>query len=329
MECGVVLSNSGPMAKADVLIPAAEHAEALGFETLWTSDHLVLPVESETHYPYVPAGTNVRLDPRHAFLDPMIVLAGLATRTRRIGLGVSVYLAALRHPLVVAKLVASLDQLSGGRVRLGVGAGWIPEEYATLGIPFAERGRWLDDHLACLRALWSQPFPSHAGEHYQVENVGFEPKPMQSPLPILVGGNSAPARRRAARLGNGWHVIDVPAAELRTGIEDLRRRCEAQGRDPDAVAVSIRSQIAFSDRALSASERFAPLIGSPDQVFEELDALQRIGVSHVALWPAGRNLDLDTLRTRMEELASEVLPRFGQRVDSDAGPSAGPADGAP
>ena len=311
MELGLVVPNSGPMARADVLVPAAEHAEALGFDTLWTADHLVLPVESETHYPYVPPGTRVRLDPRHRFLDPMVVLSGLATRTERIGLGVSVYLAALRHPIVVAKLVASLDQLSGGRVRLGVGAGWIPEEYETLGVPFRERGGWLDDHLACLRALWSEALPRHAGDHYRFDNIGFEPKPVQSPLPVLIGGNSAAARRRAARLGDGWHVIDVPAGALEPGIEDLRRRCADVGRDPGEVAVSIRSQIAFSDRALSAAERFAPLVGSREQVFEELDRLQRLGVAHVALWPAGRDHDLDTLRRRMDELVREVFPRFG------------------
>lgn len=309
MEIGIVLPNLGSLATTDAMIAIAERAEARGFSDLWTSDHLVLPLESDTSYPYV-RGANVRLDAHYRVIDPMIALAGIATRTERIGLGVSVYLAALRHPLVAAKLVASLDQLSGGRVRLGVGAGWIPEEYQALGIEFAERGRVLDEHLACMRALWSQENPEFSGDYYQVSNVGFEPKPVARRVPLWIGGNSAAARERAARIGDGWHVIDLPLAQLERGITDLRRRCREADRNPDEVVVSMRAQVALLPKTPTESERFAPLLGTRAEVLRDLLRMREMGVGHVALWPAGQNHDLESYLREIDRFADEILPEF-------------------
>lgn len=310
MEIGIVLPNTGDLATPESLLAIAERAEELGFATVWTADHLVLPLESETSYPYV-RGADVRLDAHHPILDPMIVLAGIATRTRRIGLGVSVYLSALRHPIVAAKLVASLDRLSEGRVRLGVGAGWIPEEYATFGIEFSERGRVLDEHIACLRVLWSEENPHFEGDYYRFDNIGFEPKPVQSRLPVLIGGNSGPARRRAARLGDGWHVIDVPLPELEAGIGALRASCLEVGRDPEEVVVSMRSQVVITKESIPESERFAPLMGTRSEVIRDLLRMREIGVGHVALWPLARSRGLADYLEGVEEIAQELLPELG------------------
>lgn len=316
MQFGIVLPNLGPLATTESMVAIAQHAESLGFADLWTSDHLVLPIESESSYPYVRAA-NVRLDPHYPVIDPMIALAGLATCTTRIGLGVSVYLAALRNPIVAAKLVASLDQLSGGRVRLGVGAGWIREEYETFGIDFSERGRVLDEHLACMRTLWTEPEPRFHGQYFQVENIGFEPKPVQARLPIWVGGNSAAARARAARLGDGWHVIDVPLPELERGIEDLRKRCHDAGRDPGDVIVSVRSQVAVLPQSPADEERFAPLIGTREEIVRDLRRMRELGVGHVALWPAGQQHSLESYMAEISRFANELLPdltsQFGAR----------------
>jgi probable F420-dependent oxidoreductase len=309
VELGIILPNSGALAHAEAMLAIAERAEALGFAALWTSDHLVLPVESSTYYPYMP-GRQVRPDARHAFVDPLIALAGIATRTRRIRLGVSVYLAALRHPIVAAKLVASLDQLSGGRVLLGIGAGWIPEEYETLGIEFAERGRVLDEHIECMRKLWAEPSPRHRGDRYAFDNIGFEPKPVANTVPIWIGGNSAPARRRAARAGDGWHVIDVALPELERGIAALSDECRSCGRDPAELTVSMRAQVAITESPLSEGERIAPLLGPLPEVVAALERMRELGVGHVALWPAGFDLDLATYLTRMEQIAREIVPRL-------------------
>ena len=315
MEIGIVLPNTGTLGTPEAMLAIAERAEAQGFAAVWTADHLVVPIESQTSYPYV-RGANVRLDARHPIIDPMIALAGIATRTQRIGLGVSVYLAALRHPIVAAKLIASLDRLSHGRVRLGVGAGWIPEEYETLGIRFSERGRVLDEHLECLRTLWTEEAPRFQGEFYQFDNIGFEPKPVQPRLPIWIGGNSAPARRRAARIGDGWHVIDVPLSELESGISDLHARCRAIERNPAEVVVSMRAQIAITNEPIPAAERFAPLIGPLPDVLRDLRRMREIGVGHVALWPAGRSLDLEGYLERMDQIARQILPELSAAPDA-------------
>lgn len=305
MELGIILPNSGSLARADALYEIAESAEGLGFDALWTADHLVLPIESSTFYPYQP-GMQIRPDARHAFLDPMIALAGVAARTRRIRLGVSVYLAALRHPIVAAKLVASLDQLSGGRVLLGIGSGWIPEEYETLGIEFDKRGEVLDEHLRAMLELWSQDQPRFEGEHYRFDNIGFDPKPVRRSVPIWVGGNSRPARRRAAQLGDGWHVIDVPRRELRAGMADLAELCREAGRSPEDVPVSMRAQLAVTDEPIESAQRSAPLNGSLDQVLSELRGYRSLGVRHMALWPRASNLE--AYMGQMELIAREIAP---------------------
>jgi probable F420-dependent oxidoreductase len=315
VDLGLILPNSGSLANADAIYRIAESAEDLGFDTLWTADHLVLPVESSTFYPYMP-GMQIRPDARHAFIDPMIALAGVAARTNRIRLGVSVYLAALRHPIVAAKLVASLDQLSGGRVVLGVGSGWIPEEYETLGIPFSERGKVLDEHIEAMLALWSEDHPHFEGAHYRFDNIGFEPKPVAKRVPIWVGGNSRPARRRAARLGDGWHVIDVPAPELREGIAELAEMCRDAGRAPSDVTISMRAQIAITEKPIPPDRRIAPLSGTLEQVLAELREYRDLGVGHMALWP--REANLDAYLGQMQRIAADIAPSLA--ADPCAGP---------
>lgn len=316
MELGVILPNSGAFADPQAILAVAEAAEGLGFDALWTADHLVLPIETQTNYPYV-RGAKIRLDPSHAFFEPLIALAAVATKTTRIRLGVSVYLAALRHPIAVAKQVASLDRLSNSRMILGVGAGWIPEEYATLGIPFAERGRYLDEHIEAMRTLWRDEAPRFAGNHYRFDGIGFEPKPLRRDVPIWVGGNSPAARRRAARLGDGWHVIDVPMAELEAGIAALARECHAAGRVPGSVSTSIRSQIALTARPVPESERRVPLTGPVDAVLADLRRYRALGVAHVALWPAARPERADDYIAAIERLARELVAPL--RADADRG----------
>lgn len=316
MELGVILPNSGAFADPQAILAVAEAAEALGFDALWTADHLVLPIETQTSYPYV-RGAKIRLDPSHAFFEPLIALAAVATKTTRIRLGVSVYLAALRHPIAVAKQVASLDRLSNGRMILGVGAGWIPEEYATLGIPFAERGRFLDEHIEAMRTLWRDDAPRYAGKHYRFDGIGFEPKPLRRDVPIWVGGNSPAARRRAARLGDGWHVIDMPMAELEAGISALARECHAAGRTSGSVSTSIRSQIALTARAVPEAERMVPLTGPVEAVLADLRCYRALGVAHVALWPAARPERADDYIAAIERLAREIVAPL--RADAGRG----------
>jgi probable F420-dependent oxidoreductase len=305
MELGIVLPNSGSLATPEAMYAIAERSEALGFDA--TADHLVLPRTSSASYPYV-RGRDVRLDPSHPFIEPLMALAGVAARTRRIRLGVSVYLAALRHPLVSAKLVASLDQISGGRAILGVGAGWIPEEYATFGIEWRERGAVLDEHIECLRTLWSDSTPHYEGTYYRFGDLGFEPKPVHGQVPIWVGGNSGPAMRRAARLGDGWHCIDLSPGELQEATSRLRAHCEAQERDPGEVVVSMRAQLTLTERHIPADRRPGPLTGPLDEVVSDLARLRELGVGHMALWPSAGAIELADYLERIERIATDVVP---------------------
>lgn len=307
MELGVVLPNSGTLGTADAMFAIAECAEELGFAALWTSDHLALPVESSEPYPYV-RDVDVRLNPDHGFIEPLIALAGVAARTRRIRLGVSVYLAALRHPLVAAKLVASLDQLSEGRVILGVGAGWIPEEYETFGIEWSQRGALLDEHIACMRALWSEKRPSHQGQHFRFHDIGFEPKPVDGDVPIWVGGNSRPAMRRAARIGNGWHGIDMSPDDVKEKLPEFEKLCAKNSRPMKDLAISMRSQLTLTREHVPPAERVAPLTGPPEEVIADLIQLRALGVSHIAVWPATREIDLDAYLGYMRRVAAEIVP---------------------
>lgn len=310
MELGIVLPNSGALATPEAMLAIAERCEALGFDALWTADHLVLPHAPSAPYPYA-RGQDVRLDPDHPFIEPLMALANLAARTRRIRLGVSVYLAALRHPLVSAKLVASLDQLSGGRAILGVGAGWIPEEYATLGIGWSERGAVLDEHIECLRTLWRDARPSYAGRYYEFAELGFEPKPVRRDVPIWVGGNSRAAMHRAVRLGDGWHCIDLSPAEMQEALATLHALCARQDRDPSQLVISMRSQLTLTDAHIPLGRRPAPLTGPLDEVVADLSTLRELGVGHLALWPSAGSIELDDYLQRIERIASDVVPALG------------------
>ena len=203
---------------------AALEAERLGFESVWVSEHLVLPVEmtgspeGPDRAPPIPSSK-----PEH---DVFGFLAYLAGRTAHVRLGTNVYNIGLRHPFVTARAVATLDIVSGGRVELGVGISWLREEWDAVGLDFATRGRRADEAIAVCRRLWSEPVVEHHGEHFDFRAVMFEPKPRQQPSPpVVVGGRSDAALRRAARIGDGWisaqHTPDTIRAPL-TRLHDLR-----------------------------------------------------------------------------------------------------------
>ncbi len=242
MRVGVALPNYGPIADAAILLRLARRAETLGLDAVWLSDHLLAPTGVQSRYPY-----DRRPDARpgdvgviERFYEPLTTLAWLAGATERIRLGISAYVMPYRPPVVTAKQVATLDALSGGRVVLAVGVGWLREEFDALGVPFADRGRRTDEYLRVCRALWEDDVATFAGTHVQLPPVRTGPKPVQSPVPIWIAGNSDAARARAVRLGQGWHAIDLRPDALAAGVDDLRRRAAAAGR-PDAIGVSLRA----------------------------------------------------------------------------------------
>ena len=278
MRWGIALPSYGPLAAPATLVRLARRAEELGVDSVWVSDHLVAPRDVRSIYPYDrrPDATPGDMGVIEHFYDPLTTLAYLAGATSRIRLGVSAYVVPYRPPVITAKQVATLDALSGGRVTLAVGVGWLAEEFDAVGVPFAERGRRTDEYLAVCRALWTAEVAAHEGRFARLPPVRSGPKPVQQPLPIWVAGNSAAARARAARLGEGWHAIDLSPAELAPLVADLRARL-TPGRD---VVVSLRKGILPTDRTPDPPRA---LYGTRETIRADVAAYARAGCDYLVL----------------------------------------------
>jgi probable F420-dependent oxidoreductase len=227
MKLGVPLFRLRPEDIARV----AQRAEALGFESVWVPEHVVFPTRIASRYPYTADGIPP-ITPDAPHLDPLILLTHIAAATRTIRLGTNVYLLPLRHPILIARAVVSLDVLSGGRVSLGVGVGWLAEEFAAVGVDFETRGARARECARALKVLWTEREPTFAGRHFKFGPVFFEPKPVQKPHPpLLFGGESDAALRRAATLGDGWYGVGHTPASAAMQVQKLRHLLAERGRE--------------------------------------------------------------------------------------------------
>lgn len=212
-------------------------AEEHGFESLWTVEHVIVPGGYESRYPYSPTGKMPGTEDS-PIPDPLIWLTWVAASTRRIRLATGILILPQRTPAILAKELSTLDVLSGGRVTLGVGVGWLEEEFKALGVPFEDRGARTDEHIGALRALWGEGEASYHGRFVDFERANSRPKPLQpGGIPIAVGGHTPAAARRAGRLGDEF----FPAAgvdQLPHLIDTMRSAAASAGRDPDAIAVT-------------------------------------------------------------------------------------------
>ena len=298
MNFGVWLPNCRHLATPDIIRGTAVRAEQLGYDSVWVSDHVVVP-----HANVVNFGETV--------YDPLVTLAVAAGATSRVRLGTTVLIVPYRNAVVTAKMISSLDALSGGRVVLGVGAGWVAAESTTLGVPFAERGAMTDEHLRAMQELWTRREPSFAGKYTQFSGVTFEPKPVQKPHPpIWVGGHSRAAVRRTAEFGAAWHPINRPPEELRAGRAELARLCQARGRSaPPALTLRNDVCVLGPGRSVRPSARGGHVLaGEPAALVDQLAALADCGVEHLViefLAADGRELD-----DQMATFAERVRPRL-------------------
>ncbi len=305
MHFGIALPNYGPLATPEVLVRLARQAEELGVDSMWVSDHLVAPVDVQSIYPYDrrPDAKPGDMGVIEHFYEPMITLAYLAGQTTRVRLGVSAYVMPYRNPVLTAKHVATLDRLSGGRLILGIGTGWLREEFEALAVPFARRGRRTEDYIAVCKQLWSGAEARFEGECYRLPPVHTGPTPAQRPHPPLwIAGNSSVAIERAARLGDGWHAIDLTPAELAPLVAQLRVLLAAHGRAPDAVTVSLRKGVLVRADGPSDSR---PLYGDRAAIRRDLEAYREAGLDYlVANLRQARTVD--DLAQAMDEVV-EVL----------------------
>lgn len=237
MRYGIIFANTGPFVEATAAVDLALGAERAGFESLWTVEHTVVPVGYESTYPYDRSGKMPGNDDA-PIPDPLIWLAYLAARTEQIRLATGILILPQRNPVVLAKELATLDALSGGRLELGIGVGWLAEEFAALGIPFEGRGQRADDHIEAMRALWTQEVSSFEGPFTSFEGCISQPKPVRGSVPIHIGGHSEAAARRAGRLGDGFFPGEGNHAKLAHLIEVARNEAVEAGRDPAALEIT-------------------------------------------------------------------------------------------
>src|SRR5713101_4095051 len=302
MKFGVWIPTCRHLATVEIIRGSAVRAEQLGYDSVWVSDHVVVPQANIVNF-------------GETIFDPLVTLGVLAGATSLVQLGTTVLIVPYRNAVVTAKMVSSLDALSGGRVVLGVGAGWVAAESAMLGVPFAERGPMTDEHLEAMQELWTKPAPSFAGKYTQFSGLMFEPKPVQKPHPpIWVGGHSRAALRRTAQFGAAWHPINRSPEELRAGRAELARLCQARGRAvPPALTLRNDVRIVGSaqgpGQAVPASTHGGRVIdGEPARLVEQIAELADCGVEHLVLEflsADGRELD-----DQMAVFAERVRPKL-------------------
>jgi probable F420-dependent oxidoreductase len=237
MRFGIIFANVGPYVRPDGALALARAAEDAGIESVWTVEHTVVPVGYASEYPYDASGRMPGGD-EAPIPDPLIWLTYLAAATTTLKLATGILIAPQRNPVVLAKETATLAVLSGDRLVLGVGAGWLAEEFDAIGVPFADRGKRLDDHINTLRALWSQSPATHDGPFTSFKDVYCEPRPPAGTIPVVIGGHSPAAARRAGRLGDGFFPGRGSPDELRGLIDEARRAAADAGRDPDALEIT-------------------------------------------------------------------------------------------
>lgn len=237
MKFGIAFANVGVFGSAEGVQALGTAAEDAGFDSVWTVEHVVVPRGYESPYPYHPSG-KMPGGEDSPIPDPLIWLAHLSGVTSSLRLATGILIAPQRNPLVLAKQCATLDQLSGGRLTLGVGAGWLKEEYEALGIGFEDRGRRLDEHIGALRAAWGEQPASFDGELVRFGDVYSMPRPVNGSVPIVIGGHSPVAARRAGRLGDGFYPGRGTVEGTAELLEVMREEARSTGRDPDAIEVT-------------------------------------------------------------------------------------------
>jgi probable F420-dependent oxidoreductase len=310
LRFGVRVPNDGPLVSPSNMKRLATAAEELGYDSVLVHDHILVP------------------DPSwNPFFDPLVSLTYLAALTERIRLGTSVFLLPLRTPVIFAKQIATLDQISGGRAFIGVGVGYLKEEYESVGVPFAKRGKIADEYLLALKELWTKPKTTVRGEFTNLKEIESEPKPLQKPHPpIWVGGGSEAATIRAVRYGNGRHALGGPDV-VKAEVERVKRHATILGRDlrdfdvivepwvsighdvHEAVAKALATPL-VRQRSKGADELVrSNLVGTFEEIFRQVSVFREAGATYVQLRFVSERNSLDETLKMMKQF-SEWLPRL-------------------
>lgn len=280
MKVGIIPINIGVQSAGDI-VQTAQLVESLGYESVWTFEHVVVPVNYDSKYPYNKSG-NMGAAPETNFVDPLIALAAVASATTTLRLATGVNILSQVNPIYMAKQAASLDFISNGRFMLGVGIGWLREEFEALGVPFERRGARFDDYVMGMRKIWSGEVVSHESDFISWNGFKSYPLPIQNPFPVIMGGVKGKIFERTAQLGNGWFAPTGDPAELKSHMKTLQKECDAIGRDISEIEITC----------------MWPGIGGKDFLGE----LEAVGVSRVVMPMMGQGDPMETLQKIAEEV---------------------------
>ncbi len=312
MQFGFNLPISGALAAPEIMTRIAREGERLGYDYLTVTDHLVLPDMAEPGYPYSESGAFYSVDTQYRH-EQLACTAYLAAATSRVRLVLAVMVVPHRPAVLSAKMLATIDVLSGGRLTVGIGAGWLKAEFdAVVTTPFAERGAVTDEYLAAFRRLWDEEKPTIDGKYVHFDRLVLDPKPMQTPLPIWVGGESGPSLRRAAKFADAWYPIGTNNQHLldslpryKAGVARLRQLTATAGRAADAVALTYRVKRTGAALPSQASDGERRLFSGTDaDIIGDIHALQDLGVTAI---------DFDFERQTEGEVVAEMTG-FRERV---------------
>jgi len=287
MRFGVHLVAAGKMIEGESIARVARRAEELGYDSLWVSDHIIFPTQLQSAYPYSPDG-KLPLDPTNPLLEPFTVLSYAAAVTKTIKLGTSVIIVPYRDPLVTAKIVSSLDVLSGGRFIFGVGVGWLEEEFRALRQNLRDRAAQTREALLVMKACWTQDSPEFHGKFFDFSGIKFAPKPRQKPYPpIWFGGNSPSALKRAVEHGDGWHAVWETPEEVNEKARTLRDLCTNAGKNfaDFPLTINVNNRVPYT--------------------IENVKKYEAAGISMMFI-PRSFQADVNTMIENMENFAKEI-----------------------
>jgi probable F420-dependent oxidoreductase len=309
MRYGFYMPTRGATAEPDALETLVTRGEALGFSSTMIADHIVFPVKVHSKYPYTADG---RFPGHGDALEQLSLMAFVAAKTQRLRLVTSVMILPYRNPVFTAKALATIDVLSRGRVTVGVGVGWLEEEFQALGAAdFKRRGAVSDEYIRIFKALWTTSPASFRGEFYRFDEIRCLPHPVQKPHPpIWIGGHSKAALRRVARLGDGWHPVGANPAvplgpsELRALLDEVYRLTEAEGRDPKTLAISYKAPVYDVGKPVAPGVARRPFTGAPEQIREDIETFARLGVSELIF----------DFRSESQSESLDRMERFAQSI---------------
>ena len=305
MQVGYACPNVGsPPTGPDAMRIVSQAADDLGFHSMWLADHIVKPLPADS--------------PRYTWdlYEPLVSAAYVAALTKRVKLAFGVLILPYRNPVVTAKMLASIDRMSNGRLIAGVGVGYLKGEFQALGIPQKNTGAMTDEYIDAFRALWASEEPTFHGRWVNVENVIFRPRPVQDPVPIWIGGVSEPALDRTARLGDGWYTVIVGVEDTRQKVARLKELLESYGRRIEDIAISVQFPCRLAGRVYSPDESYPiqpgalkPVaIGPPDYLVEQLMRYHEAGANH-AVVRMDEGTPAEDVK-QMEKFASTVMPQL-------------------